>query len=115
MIPTGEMNRKVKIERPNPLKDAMNVPLPGYVQVFELWGKFLTATGMSTIRNAGPDGVQKGVNAYSLRIRYRPVGIDESMRVNYKDQSYFDIIAIKHDHANKEWTDLILQAGAKDG
>lgn len=114
-LATGQLNRKVAIEKRNPAKDALNIPLPGYVEVMKVWGRFIVQSGYSVVKNAGPDGLTKGVTAYILRIRYRPTGIDEGMRVNYKNEKFFDIVSLRHDIAGKEWTDLILHEGAKDG
>lgn len=122
----GERSRYALIEQRNPGRDALNQSLPGWVLVAGVWGNMRGETGMASVRNSGTeDGLAKSINAYSFRIGYRPTGVTTAMRLRLQtkdpitlavtSEQTFNIKNIRHDHANREWTDLVLEEGGRDG
>lgn len=109
----GERNRLVVIEKRTGAVDAANQPLDQWVPVMKRWGKPLTVRGMTAVRSA-EQGVPVVPGRYSWNINYTPAGIDVGMRVNYKG-TYFDIKDIRHDHTNREFTDLVCEQGGNNG
>ena len=111
----GDLNRKIMVSKPTGDVDGANQPLDTWVPAFPngLWAKILGTNGMTAIRNSAP-GVQAMPIKYSFRIRYRPAGITEAMRVEYAGL-VFDIEDIVHDFDRHEYTDLICQTGGNNG
>lgn len=107
----GQRNKQITIERRSPDRDAANQPVDTWLDVFgyKLWASYRTSRGMSAVRG-GEEGVPATLNRVSWSVAYRPIGIDVGMRVSYQG-SYYNIIAIKHDHAEKNWTDLVCEIG----
>jgi len=115
-IGAGELNRLIAIEGRTGATDEANQEIDDWSVVpglGALWARPMTPNGMSTI-GGGATGVPAAMSRYSWRIRYRPVGIDVGMRVNYKGQ-LFDIVDIKHDLDRRDWTDLVCTTGANNG
>jgi len=112
-LAAGDLNRKITISKPGATKDASNQVIPAWEPVFSLWAKILGANGMSAVRSAEA-GIALAPGKYSFRIRYRLVGIDTSMRVEYQGLT-FNIIDVRHDLDRHEYTDLVCETGANDG
>jgi SPP1 family predicted phage head-tail adaptor len=108
----GSRNRKIQIQRKAEGFDAANQEVTGWVPFLDRWARPLTATGMAAVR-AADTGVPMTPGRYSWRINYTP-SITEGMRVNYKGMT-FDIRDIRHDLANREYTDLVCESGGNDG
>lgn len=109
----GERTRLIHIEKRTAGKDAANQPIDVWEFVMRRWGKPLTATGMSAVRSA-QEGVPAVPGRYSWRVKFTPTGIDVGMRVNYKGV-IFAIQDIRHDYANREYTDLVCEQGGNNG
>ena len=109
----GARNRLLVIEKRVDGVDAANQPLDDWEFVMRRWGESKTASGMAAVR-AAEQGVTAVPGRYSWRINYTPDGIDIGMRANYKGV-LFDIRDIRHDHANREHTDLVCEQGGNDG
>lgn len=109
----GERNRLLVIEKRSGAKDSANQPIDDWEFVMQRWGKPLTARGMSAVRSA-EQGVALAPSRYSWNICYTPTGIDTGMRANFKG-TFFNILDIRHDHANQEYTDLVCEQGASNG
>lgn len=108
-LDAGKLNCFIRIERRDGSKDELNQPFDTWVLVKERWAQPKTSPGMAAVR-AAAEGVPVAPNRYSWRIRYCPEGLDTGMRVNYHG-TMFGIVDIKHDHAEKQWTDLICDTG----
>ena len=109
----GERTRLIIIEKREGTVDEANQPIDVWEFVMRRWAKPLTATGMTAVRSAEA-GVPVVPSRYSFRINYTPAGIDVGMRVNMKN-ALFDIRDIRHDHAQREYTDLVCEAGGNNG
>ena len=109
----GERNRLIHIEKRVAGKDAANQPIDAWQFVMRRWSKPLTATGMAAVR-AAESGVPATPTRYSFRINYTPTGINEGYRVN-DHGVFYDIRDIRHDHANREYTDLVCEHGGNNG
>lgn len=114
-LAAGDLNRQITIRAPTGAVNDLNEPLgtwnptPAGVE----WAMIRGSTGMGSIRSADTAGITRSIDAYSFRIRYnRSYAVN--MRVEY-DGAIFDIRAIRHDHANHDWTDLVCETGGNDG
>lgn len=109
----GERTCLVTIERHAPGVDAANQPVDVWEFVMKRWARPLTASGMSAVR-AAEQGVPAVLGRYSWRINFTPQGIDVGMRLNYKG-TIFDISDVRHDYANKGYTDIVCEQGGNRG
>jgi SPP1 family predicted phage head-tail adaptor len=107
----GEFNRKILLRERTGAVDGTNQPLDEWnvLPTFTLWAKILGANGMAVVRSALA-GVPAAPGKYSFRVRYRPTGITEDMRVEYGG-THFVIRDIRHDLDRHEWTDIICETG----
>lgn len=111
----GEYNKLITIQQRVAGKTPAGAPLNSWEDVVKLWSKGRGETGMATIRrDADHLGVMTVGTRYSWRIRYRPSGVNNGMRVLYKGAVY-DILRVQHDMTNNEWTDLVCEAGVNGG
>lgn len=108
-LAAGDLNRQVLIEARAAGKDALNQPNGAWGTFATLWCAVRGSTGMGVIKG----GLDVPVSAYSLRIRYN-TSITDAMRVNLGGK-IMDIIEVRHDLANKDWTDLVCRAGGNNG
>lgn len=108
----GDYNRRVEIWKPSGVVDAANeVPADGYVLHKPKWVKYSTETGMATIRAAAQaGGINTPANRASLRCYYDP-SINETMHVRFRDGSRATILAVRHDEANRDHTDIVIERG----
>lgn len=106
----GELNRQIVIQSRDPGTDNAGQPVQTWTTLATVWADVRGATGMGTIKSA-VGGVE--INAYSFRIRYR-TDVDAAKRVVFNGQN-FDVKAVRHDFARKEWTDLVCEVGGNDG
>ena len=112
-LPAGSFNRKLELQQRPAGVDGTNQPVDNWEHVRYLRARPVGATGMSVIRSA-EQGIAVGPGKYSWRIRYRPTGINEGMRVVYQGV-IFDIIDVRHDYENHDWTDLVCETGGNRG
>ncbi len=111
-VPIGKKNRYLTIERRQSDADALNQQVDDWVFVGNAWANIRGETGLGAIRNS-VEGVDADTGRLSLEINYRP-SIDAGMRATHHGVVY-SITAVRHDHANREWTHLICTVGANDG
>lgn len=109
----GERNRLLRIMRRSTGRDAANQPIKGLEFVMRRWGKPVTATGMASVR-ASMEGVPATPVRYSWRINYTPVGIDAGMFAQHGGVTY-NIQEVRHDHAGRNYTDLVCETGGSNG
>ncbi|THJ30944.1 head-tail adaptor protein [Lampropedia aestuarii] len=107
----GKLNRRITIQTRRQGHDAAGQPLDGWGNDLKLWAWVKAPTG-SGMANA-QEGVARSITSYSIRVRYRP-SLDNSMRVLLKGVAY-DVRLVSHDHAGREWTDLLCEVGGNDG
>lgn len=114
-LAAGELNRQIVIQARDPAAlDALDMPVVGdgaWLTHATVWANVKGSTGMGVIKANNEVGTP--VNAYSFRIRYKAsVLID--MRVLFGGDKY-NIIDVRHDLADRQWTDLICHVGGNDG
>lgn len=113
-LKAGDLNRRITLQSRDEGEDEAGGPLLTWTTLATVWCSVRTPTGMGSIRNhANQDGIAVELNTYSFRIRYR-TDVDAANRIVFDGQNY-DVKLIKHDHANKEWTDLVAEVGGNDG
>ncbi|MGG4604304.1 phage head closure protein [Paenalcaligenes sp. Me131] len=110
-LPAGNLNRRIVIRHKDAGQDETGQPTGKGAIVAKPWAWIKTQTGMGVTRNAG--NVSASIDAYSFRIRYRK-GITDAMCIEC-DGMVFDIKQVRHDVANKVWTDLVCRQGGMDG
>ena len=108
----GSKTRQVVIKQRLGTLDALNKPVSSWVVWKTLWASIMTPNGMASIK--GGDGVQVAVNAYSFRVNYQPTFPTVDMRLEFGGQVY-DIVDVRHDHATRDYTDLVCRVGANNG
>lgn len=115
-LAAGDFNRFVKIEKRKNQKDALNQPMEIWEEVFSAWVNVMGSTGMATIRNSeAKEGVARQISQYSFRMRYHNfTKVKNDMRVNLNG-TYFSILQVNHDIANRQWTDIVCEQGGNDG
>lgn len=109
-----KLPRRILIQRRVAGTDALNQPTGAWEDVRSLWADPRGLAGMSVIKA----GLPVDVVDLSWRVRYRPTGVDVGMRVAHTRGGatvYYDIKSLRHDEANREWTDLVCQRGGNDG
>lgn len=110
----GERNRRVEIWAHDGTVNSANMPLPSGWSLFRRkWVKIKGETGLGSIRNAASSGVTVPLNRYSYRGSYDRQ-ITAGMQVRFMGLQ-LDIIDVRHDDADREWTDIIVQEGGANG
>ena len=112
----GEHNRLIKIYMPGTDTDAANQPTPdNWVFVKEKWARIRGETGMATIRAASSAGdVNTPLDRYSFRVNYDR-SIDITMQIRDPEGDRYNIIAVRHDKAERDWTDIVAEIGGSNG
>lgn len=108
----GERNRRIEIWHHNGQVNAANEPVPNGWSLFKSkWARIKGETGMATIRAAGSsDGINTPLDRYSFRISYDP-SITVKMQIRERDDTQYNIIAVRHDKAMRDWTDIVGETG----
>jgi SPP1 family predicted phage head-tail adaptor len=109
-VKAGTLRNQITLQTRDSGTDDAGQPVQTWTDLASVWADIRGANGLNTIK-ASLDGVE--INAYSFRIRYR-TDVDAAKRVVYGGQN-FDVKQVRHDHARKEWTDIIAEVGGNDG
>lgn len=111
----GAANRMIEIWALSGAVDAANEPLPdSWELVKEKWAAVRGETGMSSIRSAASaDGVNTPLDRYSFRVNY-DTSITVKMQIRERDGTRLGIIAVRHDKADRNWTDIVAETGGAD-
>lgn len=112
----GEHNRRIEIWKPSGAKDAANEPLPNAWTLHKRkWARIRGETGMATIRAAATaGGVSTPLDRYSFRVNY-DTSITIDMQVRERDGTRYNVLSVRHDKADREWTDIVAETGGSDG
>lgn len=110
---SGQLNRKITIQKRTQVQDETGQATDAWVDVVKPWAWVKTQTGMGSLRNDQAGSVSMSLVAYSFRIRYRP-SVTDDMRVVYGGLN-FDIKQVRHDLADHDWTDIVVEQGGNDG
>lgn len=111
MLRAGTLNRRVRIERSAPQRDAAGDPVfdpagdpvVGWAEVAAVWADIRFDSGLNTIRNEAPTAVARA----SIRIRYRR-DVEQGMRAVH-DGVVYAIRAVLPDAARREYVDLVCE------
>lgn len=112
----GAKNRRIGIWQHDGSMNEANEPNPdGWVEVKQRWAHVRGETGLGSIRAAAAaGGINTPLDRYSFRINYdRSITVE--MQVRYPDGSRFNILGVRHDLADREWTDIVCETGGADG
>ena len=111
----GNFNRKIEFWRNSGAKDAANEPVADpWVFHKSRWAQIRGENGMGAIRSSAAAGVDTPLNRYSFRINY-DLSITEGMQIREMDGTRYNIIAVRHDKAERDWTDVIGETGGANG
>lgn len=100
---SGSLNRRVVIKRESTTLDEYGEPVPGWVDVAEMWGDVRHLSGMELVRS----GVEVSEVRASIRVRFKP-GISAAMLADVEGKTY-QINAVLVDVKNREYMDLICK------
>ena len=112
----GERNRKIEIWAHDGSVDAANHPTPDGWKLFKRkWARIRGETGMGTIRAAASnDNINTPLDRYSFRVNY-DTSINVTMQIRELCGDRYNILAVRHDKADREWTDIVGETGGSDG
>lgn len=112
----GDRNRRIHIWKPSGAVDGANEPIPDdWVLHTSRWANVKGESGLATIRAAASaSGINTPLDRYSYRIAYTP-SITVSMQVRDPDGSRLQIVAVRHDKAGRDWTDIVAEEGGAGG
>lgn len=114
-IAAGALNRRIYVQERAAGKDSLNNPNGAWGTVLTLWSQPKGMNGLGAIRAAEGDA-PIDVERVSFRVRYRPTGLNDKQRIVIATSGdIFSVIAVKHDHQDREWTDIIAEKGANSG
>lgn len=117
MSEIGVRNRRIAIWRDSGAVDGANEPVADpWVLHKEKWVHIKGETGMGAIRGAAGQtgGINTPLNRYSFRGSY-DTSITVGMQVRERDGTRYDIIAVRHDKADRDWTDIVAETGGANG
>ena len=112
----GEYNRRVEIWKSTNVLDDANEPVENSWELHKKrWARIRGETGMATIRAAASaGGVVTPLDRYSFRIRYDRT-IDIGMQVRTPEGGRYNILSVRHDLADRVWTDIVAEIGGANG
>lgn len=114
-MPIGDRNRRIEIWQHDGSLDEANQPNPdGWVKVKERWANIKGESGLGSIRTAATAGIHTPLDRYSFRVNFDP-SITVEMQLREKDGTRYNIVAVRHDKANREWTDIVGETGGANG
>lgn len=111
----GDLNRLIAIQAHGAGVDALLQPINDWANIANgsaVWASYRSETGMGAIKNA-QGGMTSAVIRCSWRVRYRP-DVTPGMRVRFGTNNY-DIVTVRHDEADRQWTDMVCTFGGNDG
>lgn len=111
----GDRNRRIEIWRNSGAVDAANEPVADpWVLHKGKWAQIKGESGMASIRSSAAQGIQTPLDRYSFRINYDP-SITADMQIRERDGTRYNILAVRHDKENRDWTDLVGETGGSNG
>ena len=70
--------------------------------------------GRAAPKSAQRDGVNTPLDRYSYRVAFSP-SIDATMQLREADGTRAQIIIVRHDKENRQWTDIVVEIGGANG
>lgn len=111
----GEHNRLIAIWKPTGAVNEANEPTGEMVLHKNKWARIRGETGMGTIRAAAQaGGVHTPLDRYSFRVSYDK-SITVKMQIRESDGTRYNILSVRHDLANRDWTDIVAETGGSNG
>ena len=112
----GKRNRRIEIWKESGAVDGANQPIPDdWLLHAAKWAHIKGETGMGAIRSAAQrDNVNTPLDHYSYRIAY-DTSITVEMQLREPDGTRANIITVRHDKENRNWTDIVCQIGGANG
>lgn len=115
-MPIGNRNRRIEIWQPSGAVNEANEPIPDdWVFVKSRWANIKGETGLGSIRAAGAaGGIHTPLDRYSFRVNY-DTSITVEMQVRDPEGTRYNILGVRHDKENREWTDIVGETGGSNG
>lgn len=111
----GNRNRRIGIWKLSGAVNEANEPIPNdWVFVKSRWADVKGESGLASIRTAATAGIHTPLDRYSFRVNYDP-SITVEMQLRDPEGDRYNIVAVRHDKANREWTDIVGEIGGSDG
>jgi SPP1 family predicted phage head-tail adaptor len=112
----GNFNRKIDFYRDSGAVDEANEPVVDpWVFHKSRWAQIKGETGMGSIRAAASaGGVNTPLDRYSFRINY-DTSIKVGMQIRERDGTRYNIVSVRHDKADRDWTDVVGETGGANG
>lgn len=112
----GESNRLIEIWAHDGSKNSANEPSPsGWHRLKRKYARIRGETGIGTIRSAAQaGGVHTPLDQYSFRVNYDK-SITVKMQIRELDGTRYNIVSVRHDLANRDWTDIVGETGGSNG
>lgn len=112
----GDKNRRYEFWKLSGAEDGANEPIADpWVLHKSKWGQIKGETGMGSIRSAASaGGVNTPLDHYSIRINY-DTSITVAMQVRDPVGNRLNVVRVGHDHADREWTDVVCEVGGANG
>lgn len=116
MTNIGDHNRRVAFWKLSGAEDGANEPVADpWVLHKEKWAAIKGETGMGSIRAAASaGGVNTALDRYSFRINY-DTSITIGMQLRDRQGGRFNVIAVRHDSQDRNWTDVVGEVGGANG
>lgn len=113
----GAKNRLVEFWVLDPdAVDEANQPIPNSWALHKRkWADVRGETGMGSIKSAAQaNDINTPLNRYSFRVNYDR-SLDVTMQLRDPEGDRYNIVAVRHDKARREWTDVIAELGGSSG
>ena len=116
MTNIGDHNRRVAFWKLSGAEDAANEPVADpWVLHKEKWAAIKGETGMGSIRAAASaGGVNTPLDRYSFRVSY-DLSLTVGMQLRDRQGGLFNVIAVRHDPQDRNWTDVVGEVGGANG
>lgn len=116
----GRYNRKIDIMQRSGVKDAAGEWPPGSWAIYKtVWSMIRGRNGMAYIREIGAANgttVEASIDLKSFRVNYREdITTDMSIRFPATTGTLYDIVNVRPDSADRNFTDIIVRTGGSDG
>ena len=105
MLPAGQLNRRITIQKPADSQDSLGQPVVQWQDYARVWARLRPVSPSTT--EAVRSGQDSSLRRINIRIRYR-ADIDPSMRVVDPNGSAYGILAGSPAEDSREFVDLLV-------
>lgn len=112
----GAKNRLIHIYVLGDEYDDANEPVDDpWVFQKQKWADVRGESGLASIRSAAAaGGVHTPLDRYSFRFNYDK-SLNVTMQLRDPEGTRYNVVAVRHDVADRNWTDVVGETGGADG